>query len=88
MQRMSAEELAKIPGDYVGTKEASAFLGCDRYSLNISAKAGMLGIPFFFAGNRLKISKRGLLENAGYISGPPRLTVIPGRAVEIYQRAE
>ena len=75
MQRMSAEELAAIPGDYVGTKEASAFLGCDRYSLNISAKAGMLGIKFYFAGNRLKISKRSLLENAGYVSGPQVLTV-------------
>lgn len=77
MQRMSAEELAAIPGDYVGTKEASAFLGCDRYSLNISAKAGTLGIKYYFAGNRLKISKRSLLENAGYISGAPPL-VIPG----------
>lgn len=78
MQRLTAEELAAIPGDYVGTKEASDFLGCDRYSLNISAKAGTLGIKFYFAGNRLKISKRSLLENAGYISGVPPL-VIPGR---------
>lgn len=35
---MTVEELAALPGVHVGTKEAAAVLGCDRYSLNIAAK--------------------------------------------------
>ncbi len=85
MQRITAEELAGMPGDYVGTKAASDFLGCDRYSLNISAKAGILGIPHYFAGNRLYISKRGLLENAGYLKRDAAgMRFIPGRSAALY----
>ena len=41
---MTVEELAALPGVHVGTKEAAAVLGCDRYSLNIAAKQGTLNI--------------------------------------------
>lgn len=64
--RMTVEELAALPGVHVGTKEAAAVLGCDRYSLNIAAKQGMLKIAHTFVGNRLKISKAALLEYCGY----------------------
>lgn len=65
--QMSLDELAAYPGVHVGTKEAAAVLGCDRYSLNIAAKQGTLGIKHTFVGNRLKISKASLLEYCGYI---------------------
>ncbi len=64
---MTVEELAAMPGTTVGTKEAAAVLGCDRYSLNIAAKQGTLGIKHTFVGNRLKFSKSDLLEFCGYI---------------------
>ncbi len=64
---MTLEELAALPGVHVGTKEAAAVLGCDRYSLNIAAKQGTLNIAHTFVGNRLKISKAALLEYCGYI---------------------
>ncbi len=64
--KMTVEELAALPGVHVGTKEAAAVLGCDRYSLNISAKQGTLKIAHTFVGNRLKISKAALLEYCGY----------------------
>ena len=54
---MTIEELAAVPGQSVGSKEAAAILGCDRYALNIAAKQGTLNLPYFFSGNRLKISK-------------------------------
>lgn len=66
MQRMTAVELEAMPGDFVGTKAASDFLGCDRYSLNISAKANRLGaIRYYFAGNRLYLNKWDLLAMTG-----------------------
>ena len=65
--QMTVEELAALPGVHVGTKEAAAVLGCDRYSLNIAAKQGTLGLDHTFVGNRLKISKASLLEYCGYI---------------------
>ena len=55
---MTIEELAAVPGQSVGSKEAAAILGCDRYALNIAAKQGTLNLPYFFSGNRLKISNR------------------------------
>ena len=64
--KMTLDELAALPGVQVGTKEAAAVLGCDRYSLNISAKQGTLKIAHTFVGNRLKISKAALLEYCGY----------------------
>lgn len=67
MTTMTVEELAAMPGVHVGTKEAAAVLGCDRYSLNIAAKQGTLNIAHTFVGNRLKISKVALLEYCGYI---------------------
>ena len=63
---MSLEELAALPGVHVGTKEAAAVLGCDRYSLNIAAKQGTLNLKYMYVGNRLKISKASLLEYCGY----------------------
>lgn len=67
MERMTVEELAALPGVSVGTREAAAVLGCDRYSLNIAAKQGTLKIAHTFVGNRLKISKASLLEYCGYL---------------------
>lgn len=63
---MTIEEFAALPGPTVGTKEVSAVLGCDRYSLNIAAKEGKLGLPYVFSGNRLKISKAAVLALCGY----------------------
>lgn len=66
MQRITAQELEALPGNFVGTKAASDFLGCDRYSLNISAKADRLGdIRYYFAGNRLYLNKWDLLAMCG-----------------------
>lgn len=59
---MTLDELKAMPGYTVGTKEASAVLGCDRYALNIAAKQGTLALPHFFSGNRLKISKEALIN--------------------------
>lgn len=59
------EEVAAMPGNSVGTKIAAELIGCDRYSLNIAAKEGTLGLPFVFSGNRLHISKAALLEFCG-----------------------
>lgn len=60
------KELAELPGNSVGTKEAAYFLGTSRWGLTLAAKQGQLGLPFVFSGNRLKISKTALLEYCGY----------------------
>lgn len=60
------EELAAMPGNSVGTKEAAYFLGTSRWGITLAAKQGQLGLPFVFSGNRLKISKAALLEYCGY----------------------
>lgn len=62
---MTLDEFAALPGNSVGTKEAAEILGCDRYALNVAAKQGMLGLPHFFSGNRLKISKAAILAYCG-----------------------
>ena len=63
---MTIEELAAIPGNSVGTKEAAEVLGCTRWGITLAAKQGQLGLPYAFSGNRLKISKAALLEYMGY----------------------
>ena len=63
---MTAQELAALPGNSVGTKEAAEVLGCSRWGITLAAKQGQLGLPFFFSGNRLKISKAALLEYLRY----------------------
>ena len=63
---MTAQELAALPGNSVGTKEAAEVLGCSRWGLTLAAKQGQLGLPYAFSGNRLKISKAALLEYLGY----------------------
>ena len=66
MRRMTLQELAALPGNTVGTKEAAEILGCSRWGLSLAAKQGQLGLPFVFSGNRLKISKAALLEYCGW----------------------
>lgn len=69
-ERMTVRELAALPGTTVGSKEAAAVLGCDRYALNIAAKQGTLhSLQYFFSGNRLKISKASLLKFCGVVDG-------------------
>ena len=63
---MTVQELAAWPKNSVGTKEASELIGCSRWGLSLAAKQGMLAIPYTFSGNRLHISKSGLLEFLGY----------------------
>ena len=63
---MTVQELAAWPKNSVGTKEASELIGCSRWGLSLAAKQGMLAIPYTFSGNRLHISKAGLLEYLGY----------------------
>lgn len=63
---MTVQELAAWPKNSVGTKEASELIGCSRWGLSLAAKQGMLAIPYTFSGNRLHISKAGLLEFLGY----------------------
>jgi len=63
---MTTKELAAIPGNYVGTKEAAAVMGCDRWTVSLLAKAGRLPYRYFFSGNRLKISKASILEDLGW----------------------
>jgi excisionase family DNA binding protein len=63
---MTLQELAALPGNTVGTKEAAEILGCSRWGLSLAAKQGQLGLPFVFSGNRLKISKAALLEYCGW----------------------
>lgn len=63
---MTLQELAALPGNSVGTKIASEFLGVSQWGLSLAAKQGQLGLPFVFSGNRLKISKAALLEYCGW----------------------
>ena len=63
---MTLKELAELPGNSVGTKIASEFLGTSQWGLTMAAKTGNLGLPFVFTGNRLKISKAAILEFCGY----------------------
>ena len=63
---MTVQELAAWPKNSVGTKEASELIGCSRWGLTLAAKQGTLAIPYAFSGNRLHISKAGLLEYLGY----------------------
>lgn len=59
---VTVDDLKQMDSAWVGTLVASQALGCERYSLNVAAKQGMLGIPFFFSGNRLKISRMGIIN--------------------------
>ena len=63
---MTIQDLAAWPKNSVGTKEAAELIGCSRWGLSLAAKQGMLAIPYTFSGNRLHISKTGLLEYLGY----------------------
>lgn len=45
--------------------EASKYLKCDPYSLNIMAKKGKLPFPHIMVGNRLKIPKKPFLNYLG-----------------------
>lgn len=63
---MTLEELAAMPGNSVGTRIASEFLGVSQWGLSLAAKQGQLGLPYVFSGNRLKISKAAILEYCGY----------------------
>lgn len=60
------DELAALPGNSVGTRIASKFLGVSQWGLSLAAKEGKLGLPYVFSGNRLHISKAALLEYCGY----------------------
>ena len=60
------EELAALPGPSVGTRIAAKFLNTTQWGLSCAAKDGTLGLPYFFSGNRLHISKAALLEYLGY----------------------
>ena len=62
---MTIQDLAAWPKNSVGTKEAAELIGCSRWGLSLAAKQGMLAIPYTFSGNRLHISKTGLLEYLG-----------------------
>lgn len=72
--RLSAEELvayaeyiANLPRFDITPAEAAPLLGCNQYSLNVSAKQGHLGsIEHFFAGNNLRLSKASVLKFIGY----------------------
>jgi hypothetical protein len=64
--RVTVQELAAWPKNSVGTKEAAELIGCSRWGLTLAAKQGQLAIPYTFSGNRLHISKSGLLEFLGY----------------------
>lgn len=50
---------------YFTPKEASKYLGCAPYTLNVEAREGTLPFPYMFAGNRLKIFKKPFLEYIG-----------------------
>ena len=63
---MTLKELAALPGYSVGTKIAAQFLGTSQWGLTLAAKAGDLGLPYVFSGNRLKNSKAALLEFKGH----------------------
>ena len=62
---LTLEELKTWDKPYVTPAQASGLLGCDRYSLNVAARAGRLSIPHVLVGNRLKISRAALLEFCG-----------------------
>ena len=68
---MTVEELAAMPMATVGTKEAAAVMGCDRYTITLMAKHNLLPCRYFFSGNRLHIVKQSLLEYLGH-SNPGR----------------
>jgi len=59
-------ELAARDTTTVSSTEAARILGCDQWGLVLAAKNGNLPIPHFFSGNRLKISKAGLLAFCGW----------------------
>lgn len=51
--------------DYFIPKEASKYLNCDPYNLNLLAKEDKLPFPYIMVGNRLKIPKKSFLEWLG-----------------------
>lgn len=65
-RKLSLEEIAQIPRDYIVPWEAAGVLGVDPYSLNIAAKAGRLNLEHVLVGTRLKIAKIPFLERMGY----------------------
>lgn len=73
---MTVQELAAWPKNSVGTKEAAELIGCSRWGLTLAAKQGTLAIPYTFSGNRLHISKAGLLEYLGYREQEGKLIIL------------
>lgn len=67
---LTLEQLAAYPSETVCPQIAARFLGASPYGLNVAAKAGTLGLPHFFSGNRLRISKRAVLEFCGWRPEP------------------
>lgn len=50
---------------YLTPQEASKYLNCCAYYLNVSAKEGKLPFAHIFIGNRLKIFKKDFFEKLG-----------------------
>lgn len=49
----------------ISPTEAAAVLGCDPGALTVAAKTGNLGLPYFFAGSHLRLSRLAVLAFCG-----------------------
>lgn len=74
MKQLTAEEMERhldmleaLPRFDISPTEAAPVLGCEPYSLNLGAKSGNVfgSIGFYFAGNRLRLSKADVLRFCG-----------------------
>ena len=67
--KVTLEQVAALEGPAVPVQMAAALFGVSAKAMTKAGKAGTLGLPFFFTGNRLMISKLAILDYCGYKGG-------------------
>lgn len=61
---MTLKELESSNKLFISPREMSQALNVPYYGIILAAKKGKLNLPFYFSGNRLKISRQAVLALA------------------------
>lgn len=67
---MTLEEIENSDKLFISPREMSQALNVPYYGIILAAKKGTLNLPFYFSGNRLKISREAVVALAHGIQLP------------------
>ena len=59
---LTLDDLRKMEKETITPAVAAQVMGCSQNWIRVYAKQGSLKFPFFFSGNRLKISRIGFIR--------------------------